>query len=185
MNHSLSLHSLKFRSHGGLMGSSESVHCGVPMVLTPMYGDQFHNAAAARARGIGSIVHYEDITQDTMTAAISEVLMRKTQEKAKQVAFSYQNRPRSPKETAIWWVEYVAATRGAPLLKPDLNHLNPISYYSFDIYATFITILLIIATAWYYVILKCLEKLTAKQKQLQQQQQQHKQKLSDKKFKRR
>lgn len=165
------------------MGSTESVYCGVPMVLTPMYGDQFHNAAAAQARGIGSIVHYEDITQDAMTAAISEVLMRKTQEKAKQVAFSFRNRPRSANETAIWWVEYVAATRGAPLLKSNLENLNLISYYSLDIYATFVTILLVIVTAWYYVIMKFLEKVNAK-KQIIQQQKQQQLKIGDKKFKR-
>lgn len=148
-----------FYSHAGLMGSSESVYCGVPMVLTPMYGDQFHNAAAARARGIGSIVHYEDITQDTMTAAISEALMRKTQEKAKQVAFSYQNRPKSANETAIWWVEYVAATRGAPLLKSQLKNLNTFSYYSFDIFASIVISLLVIGSVWYFMIMKCLGKI--------------------------
>lgn len=164
------------------MGSSESVYCGVPMVLTPMYGDQFHNSAAARARGIGSIVHYEDITQDAMTAAISEALMRKTQEKAKQVAFSYRNRPRTANETAIWWVEYVAATRGVPLLKSNLENINAISYYSLDIYVTFITILLVIVSAWYYVIRKFLEKFKTKQPQQQQPPQS---KFGDKKLKRR
>lgn len=147
------------------MGSSESVYCGVPMVLTPMYGDQFHNAAAARARGIGSIVHYEDITLDTMTAAISEALMHKRQEKAKQIAHSYRHRPETPIKTAIWWVEYVAKTQGAPLLKAHLENLNTFSYYSFDIYATIVIILLVIASSWYFIILKCMKKLnTQKQK---------------------
>lgn len=164
-----------FYSHAGLMGSSESVYCGVPMVLTPMYGDQFHNAAAAQARGIGSIVHYEDISQHTMAAAISEALMRKTQEKAKQVAFSYRNRPKSANETAIWWVEYVAATRGAPLLKSQLKNLNTFSYYSFDIYATAVIISVVIVSVWYFMILKCLEKI----KKLNPQQQ-----ITDKKKKR-
>ena len=82
----------------------------------------------------------------------------KTQEKAKQVAFSYRNRPKSVNETAIWWVEYVAATRGAPLLKSQLKNLNIISYHSFDIYATILISLLVIVTVWYFMILKLLKK---------------------------
>lgn len=140
------------------MGSSESVYCGVPMVLTPIYGDQFHNAAAAQARGIGSIVHYGDITQDSMTAAISEALMRKTQEKAKQVAYSYRNRLRSANETAVWWTEYVAATQGAPLLQSYSTNLNIISYYSIDIYLAIVIVALAIGSMWYYVISKCMKK---------------------------
>lgn len=132
------------------------------MVLTPIYGDQFHNAAAARARGIGSIVRYEDITQDTMTAAISEALMRKTQEKAKQVAYSYRNRPKSANETAIWWTEYVAATEGAPLLQSHSMNLNTISYYSFDIYLTIVIVTLVIVSMWYLIILKCMKKFKTK-----------------------
>lgn len=29
-----------FVTHGGLLGSSEAAHCGVPVIVTPMYGDQ-------------------------------------------------------------------------------------------------------------------------------------------------
>lgn len=29
-----------FVSHGGLLGSSEAAHCGVPVITTPMFGDQ-------------------------------------------------------------------------------------------------------------------------------------------------
>lgn len=140
------------------MGSSESVYCGVPMVLTPMYGDQFNNAAAARARGIGSIVHYEDITQDAMTAAISEALMRKTQEKAKQVSYSYRNRPKLANESAIWWTEYVAATQGAPFLQSHSTNINAFLYYSFDVYATIAIVLSVIATMWYFVVSNCMKK---------------------------
>lgn len=137
------------------MGSSEAAYCGVPMVLTPMYGDQFHNSAAAVARGMGSLVHYEDITEETMKTAINNALTPKSTYNAKKVSYSYQNRPRTPKESAIWWVEYVAATRGAPLLKSNSRHLSTIAYYSFDVYATFAIILLVTIYPWIYIARKC------------------------------
>uniref|UniRef100_A0A182MLU6 Uncharacterized protein n=1 Tax=Anopheles culicifacies TaxID=139723 RepID=A0A182MLU6_9DIPT len=48
-----------FVSHGGLLGVSEAVHCGVPVVAMPIYGDQFLNAAALVNRGVGVRMAYE------------------------------------------------------------------------------------------------------------------------------
>ncbi|XP_031639046.1 UDP-glucuronosyltransferase 1-3-like [Contarinia nasturtii] len=147
-----------FLSHGGLMGSSESVYCGVPMVLTPMYGDQFRNAAAAKARGIGFIVPYEDITESTIKIAISNALSLETLQNAKKVSYSYRNRPKNPVETAVWWVEYVSATNGAPLLKSHSTNLPAFIYYSFDIYLTIATILIAIIGFIIYLVRKLCRK---------------------------
>lgn len=152
-----------FCSHGGLMGSSEAAHCGVPMVLTPMYGDQFHNSAAAKARGMGQIVHYEDITEDLMKTAINNALTPTSRNNAKKVSYSFKNRPETPVESAIWWVEYVAATRGAPLLKSNSSNLSIIEYYSLDVLATIAAILLVFMSPWIFIICKCLKKSKAQQ----------------------
>lgn len=50
-----------FVSHGGLLGVSEAVHCGVPVVAMPIYGDQFLNAAAVVNRGAGVRMDYESL----------------------------------------------------------------------------------------------------------------------------
>lgn len=63
-----------FMTHGGLLGSSEAAYCGVPTVVTPMYGDQFLNAAAMVNRGFGNIVHYEDITKESIYNALKKAL---------------------------------------------------------------------------------------------------------------
>lgn len=63
-----------FVTHGGLMGASEAAYCGVPVVATPMYGDQFLNSAAFVNRGMGSILHYEDITKENLYEAIQFAL---------------------------------------------------------------------------------------------------------------
>lgn len=63
-----------FMTHGGLLGLSEGIYCGVPMVVTPMYGDQGHNAAAAAARGAAIILQYEDITEESLGNALNEIL---------------------------------------------------------------------------------------------------------------
>lgn len=66
-----------FMTHAGLMGSSEAAYCGVSVVATPMYGDQFLNAAAMVHRGMGTILHYEDISEKTVIKAIHIALEKK------------------------------------------------------------------------------------------------------------
>lgn len=139
------------------MGSSEAAYCGVPAVLTPMYGDQFHNANAIRARGMGFIVDYENITEESVKAAITAALSKEAQNNAKTVSYSYRHRPKTPLETAIWWTEYVAAT-GAPLLKSHSVNMSTFVYYSFDVYATIAVILLVIVYLWICIVRKCFGK---------------------------
>lgn len=144
------------------MGSSEAAYCGKPMVLTPMYGDQFLNSAAAKARGMGFIVPYEDITEATMKEAIAAALSTKARASAKAVAYSYTNRPKTPVETAVWWTEYVAATKGAPLMESHMTELSAFAYYSFDVYLTIGAVLAILAISWIYIIRLCIRRVSGK-----------------------
>lgn len=43
-----------FITHGGLGGVKEAIHCGVPMLMFPMFGDQFFNAETVCRLGIGA-----------------------------------------------------------------------------------------------------------------------------------
>ncbi|XP_058820278.1 UDP-glycosyltransferase UGT5-like [Topomyia yanbarensis] len=122
-----------FMSHGGLLGSSETAYCGVPVVATPMYGDQYNNAAALEHRGMGVVLPYEQITRDSVYEALKKALDPVTMENAKRVSFSYRNRPQSAVETAVWWCEHVVATGGLPLAKSHSTELPWWSYYSVDV----------------------------------------------------
>ncbi|XP_031635700.1 UDP-glucuronosyltransferase 1-3-like [Contarinia nasturtii] len=141
-----------FMSHGGLMGLSEAVYCGVPQVITPFGGDQFLNAAAAKTRGIGVIVQYEDITEDNIRRAINSALSSEALQNAKTVSYSFRNRPKTLLDTAVWWVEYVAETRGAPLLKSHSTNSSAFIYYSFDIYITIATVFIAITVLFIYIV---------------------------------
>lgn len=125
------------------------------MVLTPMYGDQHHNAAAVNNRGIGTIVDYERITVETVTNAIKAALSAEQQENAKKVSYSYRNRPQQPLGTAIWHIEHVAATRGLPLAKSYSRTLPNYAYYNLDVYATISAVLLISTVSWIFLLCKC------------------------------
>lgn len=141
-----------FLTHGGLLGSSEAAFCGVPVVVTPIYGDQFLNSAALVDRGMGTIVEYEDISVESIENAIQFAVESRTQENAKKVSYSYRNRPQPAIKTAVWWVEHVAATGGAHFTDSQLTLMKWYEYNLLDVYAVVLGgfILFVVSCAWIF-----------------------------------
>lgn len=63
-----------FITHGGMLGTIEAVHAGVPMVIIPFFGDQPTNALLLEERGLGTILQYNNITTESLIEKIQEVL---------------------------------------------------------------------------------------------------------------
>jgi glucuronosyltransferase len=61
-------------THGGLLSVQEAIHRGVPLVGIPVYGDQYYNLARIVSFGIGARLDYENITTESVTWAVNEVL---------------------------------------------------------------------------------------------------------------
>lgn len=127
---------------------------------------QYYNGAAFEHRGAGIILQYKDINEQTLSAAIQHALKPATMENAKKLSFSFRNRPRPPNETAVWWVEHVAATHGSPLLKSHAVYLSSFVYHSFDIYLTLLVGFLACIYSWIWVIQRfcCAKKSQTKEK---------------------
>ncbi|KAH8412371.1 hypothetical protein KR009_001525 [Drosophila setifemur] len=132
-----------FLSHGGLMGTTEAVHCGVPIVGMPMYGDQSLNIEALVQRGMALRLEFKKLEENYIYETLTRALDPSFKAKAKEVAASYNNRIQDPLETAIWWVEHVAETKGAPFVQPSAVHLSSFVYHSLDVYLVLILILLV------------------------------------------
>ncbi|XP_049281307.1 UDP-glucosyltransferase 2-like isoform X1 [Anopheles funestus] len=90
-----------FVSHGGLLGVSEAVHCGVPVVIMPIYGDQFLNAAALVNRGVGVRMAYEHVHNVTyIVDCIRKGLNDKKKLNAQALAKAFNNRAQQPLDLA-------------------------------------------------------------------------------------
>ena len=63
-----------FISHGGLLGTSEAVHEGVPMLGIPVFGDQRTNLRGVEANGAGEILDYGGISKEVLTEKLSKLL---------------------------------------------------------------------------------------------------------------
>ncbi|KAJ9574473.1 hypothetical protein L9F63_008361, partial [Diploptera punctata] len=138
----LAHHNVKvFITHGGLMGTMEAVYAGVPMVVIPLFGDQFLNAKSYEEEGVGVQLDYHTITKESVLNAITTVLNdQKYAERAKDTSQAFKDRPMSPLETAIFWTEYVLRHRGAPFLRTAGADLPWYQYVLLDVVSALILI---------------------------------------------
>lgn len=63
-----------FITHAGLMGTQESIYCGVPMIAVPLFADQPLNADSYVKKKIAVKLDFREITTKSFTIAINEVL---------------------------------------------------------------------------------------------------------------
>jgi len=63
-----------FISHGGLLGTTEAVHEGVPILSMPILGDQVTNIKSVVRRGAAEMMNYEDLNEDEMYVKITSML---------------------------------------------------------------------------------------------------------------
>lgn len=127
------------------------------MLSTPFYGDQFSNSAAVNKRGMGETLFYEDLNyDDKVYDALRNLLQPRFvfynlisikydnrpprhrlincsyAERAKIISTNFRNRPMTPIETSLWWIQYVLAN-GGELTKSHATNLSWLVYHSIDV----------------------------------------------------
>jgi UDP:flavonoid glycosyltransferase YjiC (YdhE family) len=63
-----------FVTHAGLLSTIETIYHGVPILATPLGGDQNMNAQQMANEGFGLVVNFPDISEQTLTEKLTELL---------------------------------------------------------------------------------------------------------------
>lgn len=138
-----------FISHGGLLGTIESIHHGVPILAIPFFGDQFRNAHRIMASGNGQLLHYNQITIESFSKAITEITTKATyQQQAKYMSDTFNDNAVHPMDEAMFWIEHVAKFNGAKHLKSHAIHMSWFTYLLLDIVMINALVGLMAATAF-------------------------------------
>lgn len=66
-----------FISHGGLLGSTEAIYYGIPIIGVPFFGDQNLNVKRASQAGWAIKLDYDNITTVSVEWALNEILGNK------------------------------------------------------------------------------------------------------------
>ncbi|XP_055846253.1 UDP-glycosyltransferase UGT5-like, partial [Episyrphus balteatus] len=131
-----------FISHAGKGSSVEVQYHGVPMLAIPVYGDQFGNAKEIAAEGYGVIVNHWNVTEESFRKDFYEILENPKYLKAvRKYSQKYRDRPMSPRESVVYWTEYVIRHRGAKHMQSPVIHLNFFQKNSLDVLAVLVVVL--------------------------------------------
>ncbi|XP_076766983.1 UDP-glucosyltransferase 2-like [Xylocopa sonorina] len=144
-----------FITHGGLMGTQEAFYYGIPMIGIPIFTDQAKNVNILVNKKMAILLPEEDITEQTMSAALDKVLHDPMyRESAKKASRIFRDRPMNPLDEAVFWVEYVIRN-GPESLRSKGIKLSWLQFHQLDVYA-FLIVCFILAIYLSVVLLKLL-----------------------------
>ncbi|VVC33782.1 UDP-glucuronosyl/UDP-glucosyltransferase [Cinara cedri] len=146
-----------FISHGGLLGTTEAVYEGVPILSMPIFGDQMTNIKAVVDKGSAEMMYYYNLNEDEISTKLKLMLTNPIyKQKAKELSDAFRDRPMSPLETAVYWTEYVIRHKGAPHLRSAAVGMPWYQYYLIDILFVILLSVIVMFGLLYCLIFKVL-----------------------------
>lgn len=144
-----------FITHGGLLGTTEAIVEGVPVLGIPIYSDQKMNMLKAEDDGYGLQMDFDDISEKTVAQNLRKILSSpKFNLNAKAISERYNDRPMTPQQSTVYWIEYVIRHRGAPHMQSPALKLNYFQLHMIDV-VLFVTFASIIALGIIFYVLNC------------------------------
>lgn len=144
-----------FISHCGLGGVNEARYYGVPVLGLPVYGDQLSNARMIEIEKWSKTLNIDTMTEDKLNEYIADLLSNHSYtDSAKKVSQLYRDRPLSPLDNAVYWIEYVLRYDGARHMQSVAVHLNFIQNNSLDTIA-FVVAVVYVSFKLITLVMKC------------------------------
>ncbi|XP_075881887.1 UDP-glucuronosyltransferase 2A2-like [Nelusetta ayraudi] len=134
-----------FITHGGTNGIYEAIYHGVPMVGIPMFADQPDNMLHMKAKGVATTVDFNFMTAEDLRDAVNLVINDKSyKENAKLLSRIHHDRPMSPLDETVFWLEFTMRHKGAKHLRVQSHELTWYQYHSLDVFAFLLSVVVLL-----------------------------------------
>nr|XP_046241393.1 UDP-glucuronosyltransferase 2A2-like isoform X1 [Scatophagus argus] len=132
-----------FITHGGTNGIYEAIYHGVPMVGIPLFADQPDNLVHMKSKGAAIMVNLNFMTTEDFRDAVNTVINEKSyKENAMRLSSIHHDRPMSPLDEAVFWIEFTMRHKGAKHLRVQAHELTWYQYHSLDVLVFLLAIVL-------------------------------------------
>ncbi|XP_067624755.1 UDP-glucosyltransferase 2-like isoform X2 [Eurosta solidaginis] len=136
-----------FITHGGIFGTQEGIHWGVPMLCIPLFGDQHRNSIKSVRAGYARSLNFGQMTSEDLVQNVQLLISDPSyKQKALESSRRFRDNPIHPLDEASYWIEYVARHKGAKYLKSYGTYMPLYQYLLLDVFGC--TLLLLALTIW-------------------------------------
>ncbi|KAM4745935.1 UDP-glucuronosyltransferase 2A2-like [Anableps anableps] len=154
-----------FITHGGTNGIYEAIYHGVPIVGIPMFADQPDNMVHMEAKGAAVTVKFNFMTTESFRDAVNTVINDKFyKENMMRLSRIHHDRPMSPRDEAVFWIEFTMRNKGAKHLRVQAHELTWYQYHSLDVLICFIIIDLLLIFILFKTCSFCFRRCCGKKK---------------------
>ncbi|CAB3399673.1 unnamed protein product [Caenorhabditis bovis] len=123
-----------FVTHGGMNSVLEGATGGVPMLVMPVFTDQFRNGKNVERRGNGLMIRREDIEETTFLSKMKLLLDKEQYVKvAKRIAKMITTRPFIGEERVTKWINFTIRYDLHEIYDLTANTMFNIQYFLVDI----------------------------------------------------
>ncbi|XP_018798503.1 PREDICTED: UDP-glucuronosyltransferase 2B15-like [Bactrocera latifrons] len=102
----------------------------------PFYCDQHLNLKKAESNGYAIVLDFHTLTSEQLRYSLHQLLHNSTyRENIKRFSSIFHDRPMGPRETALYWIDYVIRHKGARHLRAAGLDLKWYQFYLLDVIA--------------------------------------------------
>ncbi|XP_017260535.1 UDP-glucuronosyltransferase 2A1-like [Kryptolebias marmoratus] len=135
------------------------------MVGIPTFADQPDNMARIKAKGAAAIVSLNFMTAEDLRDAINTVINDKSyKENAMRLSRIHHDRPMSPLDEAVFWIEFTMRNKGAKHLRVQAHELTWYQYHSLDALTFILTIVLLLTFIFIKTCSFCFQRCCGRKK---------------------
>lgn len=147
-----------FMSHGGMSGVYEAIDAGVPILGIPLFYDQPRNIQNLVNLGIALSLKIDNMTKTTLFETISHLLDNQSfSENAKHVSFMFRDRPLTPADSAVYWIEYLIRYGKDANTRPVSADASWINHFMIDMFVALLTTVFVLWFCARFILYKTLQ----------------------------